>query len=82
MCYTAPIESEYLPLSCSTGLLQTEDATFGIIPSNVPLKHYCMNSNRTAKCLGALDESGIREYLRQQCDGKQKCALNVFSEIR
>jgi len=36
LCQTAPIDSTFLPLSCSTGEMNASMAKFGIIPESAP----------------------------------------------
>lgn len=54
-------------------------AKFGVVPESAPQQNLCLNDNYSSRCLAFLNQSGIKDYILGNCQGRQKCILNVTS---
>jgi hypothetical protein len=77
VCSSAPIDSEYLPMHCKTGMLRADQARFGIIPESSPKQNQCLNDEFTSKCMPLMNEAAVLAYIVENCADREKCQISV-----
>ena len=50
ICSSAPVDSQYMPLSCKAGIMRADEARFGLVPETAPKQNLCLNDQHTSKC--------------------------------
>jgi len=85
MCSQKRIGTATMRLTCPNGLMQTEQATFGLMNMDVDQKIYCTEQaiwssgfdNTAVNCTANADMTLLKKRLTDKCDGQTSCDIDI-----